>query len=119
MAPSETDRAAAACGSFVMRFCNRCRKLTTGNPLFCTFCGSTYDVKLCARMHPNPRHAVVCPQCGSRDMTTPQPRIPVLLRLPVFLLEQTPRALLVVLAGGLALLFLQWLFTDRAGQQYL
>ena len=45
----------------------------TGKPLFCGHCGRTYNVKLCPRLHTNPRIAEVCSQCGSRDLSTPQP----------------------------------------------
>jgi hypothetical protein len=55
--------------------------MTAGEPLFCAKCGRTYDVKLCPRLHPNPRSAEVCSKCGSRELSTPQPRIPMSLRL--------------------------------------
>ena len=100
-----------------MRFCNRCRKLTTGDPLFCAFCGSTYDVKLCSRHHPNPRYVEVCSQCGSRDMTTPHPPIPILLRPVIVLFERAPRFFLVTGIIVFVLAFVHWLLTDPAGQQ--
>jgi hypothetical protein len=49
--------------------------MTAGEPLFCNFCGRSYDQKLCPRLHENPRHAEVCSQCGSRDFSTPQPKV--------------------------------------------
>jgi ribosomal protein L40E len=55
--------------------------MTAGEPLFCGTCGRTYDVKLCPRLHVNPRSAEVCSKCGSRELSTPQPRIPMSLRL--------------------------------------
>lgn len=60
-----------------MKFCFQCKRVTGGEPLFCSRCGCTYDVKLCPRQHANPRYAEVCSQCGSRDLSTPQPRVPV------------------------------------------
>jgi hypothetical protein len=57
-----------------MRYCTSCRHLTTGTPLFCTFCGHSFDVRLCPRLHANPRGAQVCAQCGSRDLSQPQAR---------------------------------------------
>ncbi len=60
-----------------MKYCFQCNRITTGEPLFCNYCGSSYDVKLCSRLHPNPRRAEVCSLCGSRDLSTPQPRVPV------------------------------------------
>lgn len=60
-----------------MKYCHHCGTLTPGQPLFCGSCGRTYDVKLCSRLHVNPRRADVCSQCGSRDLSTPQPRMPL------------------------------------------
>jgi RNA polymerase subunit RPABC4/transcription elongation factor Spt4 len=59
-----------------MKYCFNCNRVTPGEPLFCNFCGRSYDVKLCPRMHVNPRSAEVCSQCGSREFSTPQPRMP-------------------------------------------
>jgi hypothetical protein len=64
-----------------MRFCNNCKRLAPGKDLFCSGCGSTYDVKLCPRLHVNPRAAMLCSQCGSRELSTPQPKLPVVIRL--------------------------------------
>src|SRR6185312_5776092 len=64
-----------------MRFCNNCKRLSPGKDPFCSHCGSTYDVKLCPRQHINPRAAVLCSQCGSRELSTPQPKLPVVIRL--------------------------------------
>jgi hypothetical protein len=64
-----------------MRFCNNCKRLAPGKDPFCSRCGCTYDVKLCPRQHINPRAAMLCSQCGSRDLSTPQPKLPVFLRL--------------------------------------
>ncbi len=58
-----------------MKYCHQCGTLTAGKPLFCGSCGRTYDVKLCSRLHVNPRRADVCSQCGSRDLSTPQPKM--------------------------------------------
>jgi DNA-directed RNA polymerase subunit RPC12/RpoP len=43
--------------------------------VFCSFCGRSYDVKLCPRLHVNSRAAEVCSQCGSRDLSMPQPKV--------------------------------------------
>lgn len=59
-----------------MKFCFNCNRITPGEPLFCNFCGRSYDMKLCPRRHANPRTAEACSQCGSRDLSTPQPRRP-------------------------------------------
>jgi RNA polymerase subunit RPABC4/transcription elongation factor Spt4 len=77
-----------------MRYCYECGRITAGEPLFCNQCGRTYDVKLCPRLHQNPRGAEICSQCGSRDLSTPQPKIPMSWRL-----------LALVIQLGLGLLF--------------
>ena len=64
-----------------MKYCYQCGKMTPGEPLFCNHCGRSYDVKLCPRMHPNSRGAEVCSKCGSRELSTPQPKIPMSWRL--------------------------------------
>ena len=79
-----------------MTYCYQCGHLTAGEPLFCSKCGRTYDVKLCPRLHANPRGAEVCSKCGSRELSTPQPKIPMTLRL---------LAILVRLALGLLLFY--------------
>ena len=58
-----------------MKYCYQCGRLTAGEPLYCNSCGRSYNVKLCPRHHPNPRSAEVCSQCGSRELSTPQPRV--------------------------------------------
>lgn len=79
-----------------MKYCYHCGKMTAGDPLYCATCGRTYDVKLCPRQHVNPRGVDVCSKCGSRELSTPQPRVPMSLRL---------LALLVRLGLGLLLFY--------------
>jgi hypothetical protein len=79
-----------------MKYCYQCGKMTAGEPLYCGTCGRTYDVKLCPRSHVNPRGAEVCSKCGSRELSTPQPKVPMSLRL---------LALLVRLGLGLLLFY--------------
>ena len=64
-----------------MKYCYQCGKMTAGEPLYCGTCGRTYDVKLCPRHHVNPRGAEVCSKCGSRELSTPQPKIPAVIQL--------------------------------------
>ena len=98
-----------------MRLCTNCYRITLGEPLFCSFCGRTYDVKLCPHKHPNPRSARVCSQCGSTDFTTPQPK-PSLWQLPlIFLLSVLPGLLLLLLS----LLFLIGLVQALINNQQL
>ncbi len=64
-----------------MTYCYNCGHITSGEPLFCNFCGRSYDLKLCPRHHSNPRSAQACSQCGSRELSTPQPRVPLMWKL--------------------------------------
>src|SRR5947207_15894918 len=89
-----------------MRYCHNCHKTTTGEPLFCHSCGSTYDAKLCPGRHINPRWATVCSQCGARDLSTPAPPVPLWLKpllLAASLLPGVVLLLLLVMAviGGI------------------
>ena len=77
-----------------MKYCYNCNHITPGEPLYCNFCGRSYDVKLCPRRHVNPRRAEACSQCGSRDLSTPQPRRPVWVPPLGFLLSWVPGAFL-------------------------
>jgi len=79
-----------------MNYCYNCGHITPGSPLYCNYCGRSYDVKLCPRHHPNPRSADVCSQCGSRELSTPQPKVPAMWKL---------FAILVRLGLGLLLLY--------------
>ena len=105
-----------------MRYCHNCHKTTTGDALFCHFCGSTYDAKLCPARHLNPRWAQVCSECGSRDL---KPLLLALSLLPgvglaallvfvvigifrAILTNQAIQAQLIVLLLILALLW--WLY---------
>jgi DNA-directed RNA polymerase subunit RPC12/RpoP len=113
-----------------MKYCYQCGHITAGEPLFCATCGRTYDVKLCPRLHSNPRGAEVCSKCGSRELSTPQPKIPmswkllaILLRLGLGLLLfyatlwlvisllRTPQVQQALVAFGLLLGCLWWLWT--------
>jgi hypothetical protein len=93
-----------------MKYCWNCNHITPGEPLYCNSCGRTYDVKLCPRRHVNPRTAETCSQCGSRDLSTPQPRRPGWTPLLGFLVSALPGIFLgtasiaVVLAAVIAIL---------------
>lgn len=82
-----------------MRFCYNCSRLTPSTaegqpPLFCGHCGRTYDTKYCPRLHPNFRSATVCSQCGSKELSTPQPKVPFWLGPLLWLLTLFPGAVL-------------------------
>lgn len=68
-------------------YCYNCGHLTPGEPAFCNFCGRSYDVKRCPRLHANPRNADVCAKCGSRELSRPQPKVPVALKLLAILIR--------------------------------
>jgi hypothetical protein len=95
-----------------MRYCHNCGKITTGEPLYCQFCGRTYGVRLCPRLHPNGRNATVCCQCGSRELSMPAPRIPFWLRPLLFLLTLVPGFVLLVLSVLFFIAFLRQLLTN-------
>jgi hypothetical protein len=80
-----------------MRYCHNCHKTTTGEPLFCHSCGSTYDAKLCPGRHINPRWATVCSQCGSRDLSAPAPPVPLWLKPLLLAASLVPGALVLLL----------------------
>lgn len=49
-------------------------------------------------MHSNPREARVCSECGSNDLTTPQPKLPFLLRLALATLDVVPGVALLLVS---------------------
>jgi len=93
-----------------MKYCYECQRITAGEPIFCNFCGRSYDVKLCPRLHANPRNAQACSQCGSRDLSTPQPKVPFWVRIILFLLSLVPGAILTLVSVVAILLFILELF---------
>jgi len=95
-----------------MKYCYKCNRVTAGEPVFCQFCGRTYDLKLCPRLHPNPRAAEFCSQCGSRDLSVPQPKINLFLKPFLFLLSMLPGVLLLGALATVLVFFLYQLLTD-------
>jgi len=102
-----------------MRYCSQCHRLTAGEPLYCAHCGATYDAKLCPARHLNHRNAQVCSQCGSRDLSTPAPKIPLWLRPVLFLLALAPGVLLVLLLVVVVMAMLQQIATNGQIQAQL
>src|SRR5580700_8399856 len=98
-----------------MKYCYQCGHITAGEPLYCNHCGRSYDVKLCPRHHQNPRGAEVCSQCGSRELSTPQPKIPMSWRLVALLVRL---GLGVLLAYGSLLVLIALIRTPQF-QQFL
>lgn len=74
--------------------------------MFCNFCGRSYDVKLCARLHANPRSAEACSQCGSRDLSTPQPKVSIWWRALAYLVRGLLAILLVLASLAVVIAFL-------------
>jgi hypothetical protein len=68
-----------------MKFCYQCGKASAGDPLFCTKCGRSYDVRLCPRLHKNSRFAKACAQCGSRELSQTQPQVSLWCKILEFL----------------------------------
>lgn len=96
-----------------MRYCHQCHRLTLDEPLYCNHCGSTYDAKLCPARHLNPRTAEVCSQCGSRDFSTPAPRLPLWLRPLLFLLSILPGIVLLLVTVLFLIAFVQTLLSNQ------
>lgn len=95
-----------------MKFCYQCGRVTAGKPLYCNSCGRSYNVKLCPRGHANPRSAEVCSQCGSRDLSAPQPRVPLQIQLLALLLSFFPGVLLVLVSLLVAVLVIRELLAN-------
>jgi hypothetical protein len=94
-----------------MKYCYQCGRITPGTPFYCQFCARSYDVKLCPRSHPNPRSAEVCSQCGSRDLSTPQPKVSFWWHVFGFLLRVGVGAFLVYVSLALLVELMKELIT--------
>src|SRR5713101_1826853 len=57
-----------------MKYCYTCRAYRPEDSTFCTRCGSSFGVKYCRKLHPNPVTAEYCRVCGSSDLSTPHKR---------------------------------------------
>jgi hypothetical protein len=71
-------------------------------------------VRLCPRLHSNPRHAIVCSECGSRELTTPQPRLPFWIPAILFLLTFLPGAVLLSITSLYFIAYIYVLFVRPA-----
>lgn len=97
-----------------MRYCNQCHRITSGEPLFCNFCGRSYDLKLCPHRHPNPRNAEICSRCGSRELSTPHPRVPIWLAPLVTLLTALPGLALAAISIAFAFGLVRTILANQA-----
>ncbi len=89
-----------------MKYCYFCNRITPGEPFFCNYCGRSYDARFCPKKHRNPRGAVVCSECGSRDLSQPQPKVPAWAFLLQWLLCLVPGGLLAFVSIGFIAAFL-------------
>ena len=99
-----------------MKHCLQCNRITSGEPLFCSFCGSTYDVKLCPRLHVNSRAAEICSQCGSRDLSTPQPKVSLWTKIMWKLIAGVLGVLVVAVSIAVALVIIESLLEQQQVQ---
>lgn len=97
-----------------MRYCFSCRKITSGEPSYCNFCGRSYGVKLCGRGHVNIRTAEACSTCGSRELSVPHSHPSTKMRIFQFFALIVP--FVVLLVGTLAYIgfFLKTLFENSS-----
>jgi RNA polymerase subunit RPABC4/transcription elongation factor Spt4 len=102
-----------------MRYCHQCHRITSGDPLYCSSCGSSYDAKLCPSRHIKPRSEHVCSQCGSRDLSTPAPRLPFLLAPFLFFLSLLPGVVLSLVLVAVVLAIFQAILTNQQVQAML
>ena len=99
-----------------MKYCYECGRMTPGDPLYCNYCGRSYDLKLCPRHHPNPRIAEICSQCGSRELSTPQPKVSIWWRVLEWLTRMFIGAFLAFLSVVLLFEFLKAVLQSPEGQ---
>ena len=64
-----------------MRYCRFCRRLSIGKPRYCRSCSRSFNIKICPSGHPNIRGSTFCAECGSSDLSQPQPRLSGFVRL--------------------------------------
>lgn len=94
-----------------MRRCTSCFRFHPGTPTFCSYCGRSFDVRICSRGHRNPRGVQFCSECGSSDLSTPAPPASFLHYLSgfvLYLLSGLTIALIVVTAALAVLHNIDW-----------
>jgi hypothetical protein len=90
-----------------MKRCTACFRFHPGTPTFCSYCGRSFDVRICSRGHRNPRGVQFCAECGSADLSTPAPPPSFLHHLSGFVLYlfSALTVAIIVLAAGLAVIY--------------
>lgn len=94
-----------------MRRCTSCFRFHPGTPTFCSYCGRSFDVRICSRGHRNPRGVQFCAECGSADLSTPAPPASFLHHLSgvvLYLFSALTIALVVLTAGLAAINSIDW-----------
>jgi hypothetical protein len=86
-----------------MRRCTSCFRFQPGSPTFCSYCGRSFNVRICSRGHHNPRGVEFCSECGSADLSTPAPRASFLFHLSGAVLYLLSGLLVLILMGSAAL----------------
>lgn len=94
-----------------MKYCYYCGRSTAGDPLFCATCGRSFDKRICPRLHVNARSAGACSRCGSTDLSTPHPQVPLRYQLLEWLTRIAVGAFLVFVSA----LFAAAMLADLAG----
>ena len=106
LAPAHGRRTRAAFQGTPMKYCYHCGRLTSGEPLFCQFCGRSYDVKLCPRLHANPR-ARFARSAAAGSSPRPSRKFPAGGRVLEFLLRILFGIILVYLSLSLLVALLK------------
>src|SRR5260370_17899359 len=90
-----------------MRRCTSCSRFHPGTPTYCSYCGRSFDVRICSRGHRNPRGVQFCAECGSSDLSTPAPPASLSHRLSGFVLYLFSAVAigLFLLTAGLCLVY--------------
>lgn len=53
-----------------MKYCLNCKRLNAGKPLYCQYCGRTFEDRICGKCHHiNDKSALVCRNCGSSELS--------------------------------------------------
>jgi hypothetical protein len=89
-----------------MRRCTACFRFHPGTPTFCSYCGRSFDVRICPRGHRNLRGVQFCAECGSADLSTPAPPASFLHHVSgvVLYFFSALTISLIVLVAGLAVI---------------
>src|SRR5438045_3224033 len=94
-----------------MRRCTSCFRFHAGTPTYCSYCGRSFDVRICSRGHRNPRGVQFCADCGSADLSTPTPPPSFLHHLSgiaLYLFSALTIALIVIGVGVAVIYSIDW-----------